>query len=272
MSFFDDMFSAASEWFSGDGASSVESVASSILDGAQLVGSILAVAGAITGDSKLMKIGAGVSIGATAISAFSNLPSFSSSEEAMQANGATEAGSDATGASSTDLSSTDGMPSGSKDEPMKSGGLIGSSLAGPMPLQEAQTQPAAKEFAQQNMAAPQAPKASSEVPVSAGSAGGAEAIRLRDSELGGSTSIATQAAKKLESPGRGLIGGMLGFSRDNPELMKIGAGLISGAVQGYQQDAVRRDNQRRYEDDLRKLDEQRARYNRSILDQNLNRP
>jgi hypothetical protein len=270
MSFFDDMFSAASEWFGGDGASSVESVSSSILDGAQLVGSILAVAGAITGDPKLMKIGAGVSIGATAISAFSKLPSFSAEAESKVVDEMSVGPQAPELNAPTGLMGTDGMQAvGGLPQ---SGGIIGPSMSGPIAPKVNDAQPVSNMATQAQMPGPQAPRVSSEAPLSAGSASDAESIRLKTSDLGASTSIAKDAARKLNPAGQGLIGGMLGFARENPEILKLGTGLISGAVQGYQQDSLRRDNQRRYDDELRRQDEQRARYNRSILDQNIGRP
>lgn len=277
MSFFSDIFDTVADWFSSDGASTVASAADTIVQGAQLVGGVLAVAGAVTGNRKLLNIGSVIGIGATAISAFSGL------SDAASAPKLTDSGADPTGelaASTSDLSAASVAPTMSVGDslsaapsPFESGqGLIGSNMAGlSTPAAQAPSSMASLDVP----AAQTAPSFTtpSDTPVTAGSAGGTEGVRVSDSTLGQGTSIGAQAAEKLNSPdggvtsgqSKGLIDGVLGFVKKNPEIVKLGAGLIGGAVQGYQQDAALRNQQRMYED-------QRARFNRSILDQNLNRP
>jgi hypothetical protein len=281
-----DLFDGVGDWFSSGGgedaaaaadsyssaAEATSSFADAIVSGAQMVGGVLAVAGAVTGNKKLLQVGAVLGLGATAISAFSGISdqaslgdSFKSGSEPPAALSA--AADEASSANeAANLANTDASALGSAfsagetgASPVASGGgLIQGAMSGgvqPSPM----TTPAAAG----SVSAPQA------------SDGGYKGVGLSDSTIGQNTGALNEASNKLNgtpATEQGLFGKAASWlnSKENAGIVKLGTGLIGGAMQGYQQERALEEQRRARDEQRQYVEDQRTRYNRSILDQNIN--
>lgn len=266
-----------------DAGSSAASIGQTLIEGAQIVGGVLTVAGAVSGNKRLMQVGAGLGLGATAISAFSSLGDASTtgsmkdygSAPTKELQGyADEASSynEAAGLANTSPEAMNNLFGAPADTPSdlssQAGYAEGLSPADNGVLFDA---------AQQTPTAPTtaAPTAGTTTPpnysLSPGAIGGSEGVAIQGSSLGQNTSSLSSASNRLNNQQPGLIGRTMGWlnDRENAGIIKLGTGLIGGAMQGYQQERAL-DEQRRARDEQRQyVEDQRTRYNQSILGQNL---
>lgn len=266
-----------------DAGSSAASIGQTLIEGAQIVGGVLTVAGAVSGNKRLMQVGAGLGLGATAISAFSSLGDASTtgsmkdygSAPTKELQGyADEASSynEAAGLANTSPEAMNNLFGAPADTPSdlsnQAGYAEGLSPADNGVLFDA---------AQQTPTAPTTAAAGAITPpdYSPGINGldtGGPAIK--DSTIGSSTRAFGNADRTLKGPTsseQGLIRRTMGWinNRENAGIIKLGTGLIGGAMQGYQQERAL-DEQRRARDEQRQyVEDQRTRYNQSILGQNL---
>lgn len=255
------------------------SIGQTLIEGAQLVGGVLTVAGALTGNRRLMQTGAVLGLGATAISALSSfgdaattggMKEYGSAPTQELQNYAADASSanEAAGLANT---SPEAMNQLFAPEPGLSQGAAGQS-GWPDSVSSADNGYLTQDA--QSSAAPITTQAAAppEYSLSPGSIGGGQGVALQSSSLGQSTGALTSASDRLNSTPtgqQGIIGRTMGWlnDRENAGIVKLGTGLIGGALQGYQQERAL-DEQRRARDEQRQyVEDQRTRYNQSIINQ-----
>lgn len=273
-----------------EGGAAAADIGSALLEGAQIVGGVLTVAGAVTGNKRLMQAGAIIGIGATAISAFSDLSGASAtgsnrnygtaptkelqgyaddaaaaSEAAGLANTSPDAMKDLFGAPADTSSALTGQ-SGYADalSPADNGVLF-----------DAAQTPAAPTVAASGAITPPSysPGAINGLDIEDG-------VKIKGSSVGQATQTLRNANRTLNSAPstqggatqRGLIDRTIDWlnNRENAGVIKLGTGLIGGAMQGYQQERALEEQRRARDEQRQYIEDQRTRYNRSILDQNLN--
>jgi hypothetical protein len=229
--------------------------------GAQIAGGVLTGLGAITKNKKMMKIGAVLSIGGGLGTAMSKAGTAGSlGLKAAPEVGASASGIGGTASNLAEMGGGQGLTmsvGGAKSAgDFLTGGLGDSvsALGGPAPASGGSLAQAA---------APVGADVASATNALSGTGGGLKApqplsggvinqnagLGVRDSSLGQSTST---------------FGKVMDFMRDkqNAELLKVGGGLVQGAMSSY-------DQQQMVKEKLRQEDAARGRYNQSILGQNL---
>lgn len=259
----------------GSAAADVASIGQTLIEGAQIIGGVLTLAGALTGNKRLMQAGAVLGIGATAISAFSSLGdtattgsmkeygSDPSPELQSYADEAASA-SEAAGLANTSPEAMSELfgPEQSIANAPASPGLVDSAIG------------SGSEFASPDttIATPQTvaltpPNYSPNNPVNGLDLD--EGVKIKDSSIGSNVTAFGNADKTLNSQPQSLIGRAMGWmnDRENAGLIKLGTGLIGGAMQGYQQERLLEDQRRAREEQRQYIEDKRQRFNQSILNQ-----
>lgn len=268
-----------SSYSGGEGSSGIST---SFLEGAQLVGSVLAVAGAVTGNRRLMQAGAIIGIGASVASAYSSTPdgartgggndvsnnanaSYSSAADSQSAYDAMgsqpedasigySSAADSQSAASSGYGWGADASQGSPGPQVGSGGLIQTQLND----------------------APQSQPSRAITPpdysLSSSGTGGQQGVSLQSSTLGQNTGGLANASNRLNNTpttDQGIIGRTMGWlnDRENAGVVKLGAGLIGGALQGYQQERALEEQRRARDEQRQYAEDRRQRFNRSILNQ-----
>lgn len=260
----------------GSAAADVASIGETLIQGAQIVGGVLSIAGALTGNKRLMQAGAVLGIGATAISALSSLGdtattggiggmkeygSAPSPELQSYADEAASA-SEAAGLANTSPEAMAELfgPEQSFSNAAPSPGLIESALGSGNDLAAPDAMASA---AQAQALTP--PDYSPSNPVNDIEDG----VKIKESSIGSSTAAFSNADKTLNSQPQSLIGRAMGWlnDRENAGLIKLGTGLIGGAMQGYQQERALEEQQRARDEQRQYIEDKRRRFNQSILNQ-----
>lgn len=255
----------------GVAAMGAASIGSLVVAGLQVVGGVASALGAVTGNEKLMKVGMVASLGASAVSAVSSLGSASSSAGSIM-DGATGVAKDAV-PSYADFAAKTAGDSGqllSNVESAANNLTTGSvaDIAGSVATNSPMADPLA-------LTAPQG--ASTGMLGSAARAASAGDLAMtpatRASDFSRSMDFSA-AANEMRAPAGGInlsdastgnqqaqntsvFNKVLGFTKENPELMKTGMGMLSGLGQAYQADSAAKRAERLEA-------EKRARLNASI--------
>lgn len=282
---YDSYSGDSGSWGSGSGGADSSGISMSFLEGAQLAGTVLAVAGAVTGNKRLMQAGALIGIGASIASAYSSTPegakTSASSDISNNANASyssaadSQAAYDAMGPQAEDASigySSAADSQAAADAGYGWGADAGSAGAQPQTGNDGLTQSQLTGDAQSQPSGAITPP---DYSLSASGIGGQQGVALQNSSLGQNTGSLANASNRLNSTpttDQGIVGRTIGWlnNRENAGIVKLGAGLIGGALQSYQQERTL-DEQRRARDEQRQyVEDRRQRFNRSILNQNLN--
>lgn len=239
----------------------------SIMAGLQIVGGVASALGGLTGNKKLQKFGMFASLGAAAVGGISSLVSGSSSASTALSAGDTGLGL-ASGGGDLGLQAADTGLSGIGIKGSEIGGLsggVGSELASlntgvssTSPWATAGSAPAAGEAV-----------ASAGGAGSGGGAGGTNYdMQAPTSGVPGlpqtTTDSINQARGMLKitpaDTGAGAFQGFSSFLNKNPELTKVGMGMLSGFGQSYMQE-------QKLKEEARVREADRARFNASITGQ-----
>lgn len=230
----------------------------SIMAGLQIVGGVASALGGLTGNKKLQKFGMFASLGAAAVGGISSLVS-----------SGTEA------AASAGSSIMDGATSVAKTAPSYgewAAANAADSAAIPMSGIEGEV---ASLTGAGSVGTSTSPWAASSTPANAGMLGTSAAqsataaapfdpaTATRASNFAPSTSTemaAAQAALGRPDTGSGVFQGFSNFLTKNPELTKVGMGMLSGFGQSYMQE-------QKLKEEARVREADRARFNASITGQ-----
>lgn len=235
------------------GGMAAMSMGSMIVAGLQIVGGVASALGAITGNEKLMKVGMIAGLGASAVSGLSSLASGSASSAGGIMDGAGAAAKGTTSTYADFASKTAGNSGqlldniGGAANNLTAGSVadIAGSVASNTPLIDplAITAPqgpssgmlgsAARVAADSNIAMTPATRAS-DFQVGAGFSEATSALKAPV----GQVSNAGANLSNQQSANTSVFGKVLGFTKDNPELMKTGMGMLSGMGQAAQADSA----------------------------------
>lgn len=230
----------------GVAAMGAASIGSLVVAGLQVVGGVASALGAVTGNEKLMKVGMVASLGASAVSAVSSLGSASSSAGSIM-DGATGVAKDAV-PSYADFAAKTAGDSGqllSNVESAANNLTTGSvaDIAGSVATNSPMVDPLA-------LTAPQGASTgmlgSAARAASAGDLAMTPATRASDFSAAanemrvptGGINLSDASTGNQQAQNTSVFNKVLGFTKDNPELMKTGMGMLSGLGQAYQADSA----------------------------------
>lgn len=232
--------------------------AATFLGGLQIAAGVMTGLGAITGNKKLMTIGAIASLGAGAYSALSGGTSAAAASATNIGDTVAPLGAAGDAAASFDpytasLDVGGGAAAGAVAQPASFAGTE-LPLAGDMPDYIGGGAPAAKPQGLVQEALSQ-PSGAPAAPVTNATRSGTGSVQLGLVER----ALPEQGASFLDNMLARLDAGA-GYLKKNPEVSKLGLGLVSGAADAYNQ-------QQQLAARERLMNEQRGRYNASILNQ-----